>query len=188
MSFVENLPHITMEAFLALPGDEINGDLIEGRLWEDDPGCSMQDRWHSAAHSRFIQALRTWLDAHDHAGGEILSRPGFRLAEDTAVGIDVAYVSDTLLQANIDDLLFDGAPALAVEILSGSDRYGRIVGKIKALLKAGCLAVWIIDPYLRTISIYRAEQKPMMVNDDQDLSGDDYLPGFLVPAARIFGR
>jgi Uma2 family endonuclease len=47
--------------------------------------------------------------------------------------------------------------------------------------------VWAINPHRRTVTIYRPDEEPEMVNVRQELSGEPHLPGFRVPVAQLFG-
>jgi Uma2 family endonuclease len=44
----------------------------------------------------------------------------------------------------------------------------------------------VIDPCFRTITVYRADAKPQLFNDSQELSAEPHLPGFRVPVAEVF--
>lgn len=122
--------------------------------------------------------------------GEVLGGDaGFRLRRnpDTTAGIDVAYISAELAtRSPADTWLIDGAPILAVEILSRSDTHEAVVEKVELYLDTGVRVVWIIDPDLRTLVAYRPDAKPALFNSDQELSGDPDLPGFRMKIADIF--
>jgi Uma2 family endonuclease len=114
---------------------------------------------------------------------------GFRLIRDpeTLVGIDVAYASAELAAATDDKLAFyDGAPVLAVEIFSPSDRHEEIVAKVGLYLEVGSV-VWIVDPDFRNLTVHRRSQEPETLNARQELSGEPYLPGVKVGLSEIFG-
>jgi Uma2 family endonuclease len=117
--------------------------------------------------------------------GEIGVR--LRRGPDTTVGVDVAYVSaDTVARQTDETTLIEGAPVLAVEILSPSDTEEDINEKIDDYLAAGVPLVWIIDPHDRTVEIFRPGEEPALVNIRQELSGEPHLPGFRVAVAQFF--
>lgn len=106
---------------------------------------------------------------------------------DTTVGIDVAYISAELANRTPRDVfLIDGAPVLAVEILSPSDTHEDIVEKIELYLDTGVRVVWIIDPDLRTVTVYRPDAKPVLYNESQEFLGDPDLPGFCMKVTELF--
>jgi len=49
----------------------------------------------------------------------------------------------------------EGAPALAVEVISESNTAQEIAGKIKELFAAGGLEVWVIYPDQRSVWVYQ---------------------------------
>jgi Uma2 family endonuclease len=65
-------------------------------------------------------------------------------------------------------------------------RTTRFNEKIDGYLAAGVLLVWVIDPHRRTVAVYRPGAEPELVNVRQELAAEPHLPGFRVPAARLF--
>jgi Uma2 family endonuclease len=53
-------------------------------------------------------------------------------------------------------------------------------------MAAGVPLVWILDPYHRTVTVYRPGREPEFANALQELSGEPHLPGFKVPVSRLF--
>jgi Uma2 family endonuclease len=45
---------------------------------------------------------------------------------------------------------------------------------------------WIIDPYDETVTVHRLKAKIRSHHTDEELPGEPELPGFSVPAARLF--
>ena len=84
--------------------------------------------------------------------------------------------------------LIDGPPVLAAEILSPSDEHKDIVEKIELYLETGVAVVWIVDPDLRNVTVYRPGQQEILFAAGQELVGDPELPGFRVKVAELFGR
>ena len=80
------------------------------------------------------------------------------------------------------------APDLAVEVLSPNDRAGEILAKVADWLNAGTLLVWVIDPERRIATVYRADGSALIVDDTSALSGDEVLPGFVLPLAGLFAK
>jgi Uma2 family endonuclease len=133
--------------------------------------------------------LRHWLDRQPKPRGRITGgEAGFRLSRnpDTFVGIDVAYAPAEIVTPHSPKWAFyDGAPVLAVEILSPSDKIEEIAEKVDLYLQAGTV-VWVVNPYFRSVSVHRPGQPPRTLNVDEELSGDPELPGFRVPVGEIF--
>lgn len=79
-----------------------------------------------------------------------------------------------------------GAPDLAVEVLSPGDTAGEVSEKVEAWLAADCAAVWIVDPMLKTVTIYRSTTIVQIVTANEVLIGDPVVPGFTCAVSDIF--
>jgi Uma2 family endonuclease len=130
------------------------------------------------------------LDRQPEPHGQVLGgEAGVRLTDkpDSIVDIDVAYVAaDVMARQSAKSTIVVGVPLLAAEILSPSDTNEEIRVKIETYLEAGVALVWIIDPYARTVTIYRPNAEPTFVNVTQELVGDPHLPGLRIPLAELF--
>jgi Uma2 family endonuclease len=149
-----------------------------------------RNRRHSRATSRVAATLVRWLEQQPPPRGEVLTGDaGFWLRRDpdTSVGIDIAYISADLAAATPPAAaLIDGIPTLAVEILSPSDKHEDILAKINAYLEAGVPLTWILDPDLRTVTVFRPGHEPEMFNARQQVGGDPHLPGLTIAVAEMF--
>jgi Uma2 family endonuclease len=82
--------------------------------------------------------------------------------------------------------LFPGAPDLAVEVLSPSNRWRDVREKVADLLAAGTRLVWVIDPPRRKVTVYRALLAPHVLGPTDILDGEDVVPGFSLPVSALF--
>lgn len=186
---------MTFEEFMALPDDGVDRELIRGELrirGESDsgePGVTIRNLFHCGATANITTELSLWLRQQPEPRGRIFcGEVGFRLrgSQDSAVGIDVAYVSAELLAAiRPGQTVFQGAPILAVEILSPSDKLEAIVEKVNLYHEFG-VVVWVANPYFRTIAVHRPGEPAVTYNDQQELVGDPELPSLRLAVARIF--
>jgi Uma2 family endonuclease len=188
MSTLLETPLMTTKDLLALPRNGVERWLIRGQLREKP--MTVRNRIHSRLMARIVYLLEGWLETQAEPRGQVLcGEAGCRLrrSPDSTVGIDVVYVAANLVQQQTDDTtLIDGVPVLAVEILSPSDTQEEINEKIDDYLAAGVALVWIVDPHDQTVTVYRANREPELVNVSQKLAAEPYLPGFCVTAAEIF--
>jgi Uma2 family endonuclease len=58
--------------------------------------------------------------------------------------------------------------------------------KARAWLAAGSLAVWVVDPVARTVTVYRAPTNIQVLSQGDELSGGDVVPGFSCRIGDIF--
>jgi Uma2 family endonuclease len=185
---------MTTEELLAMPDDGVERWLIRGELREKPlTGCkrlhNVRNRLHGRIMTRVAKFLDNWLDDQPQPRGEILcGEAGCRLrrSPDSTVGIDVAYISAEVAARPTETTLIDGIPILAVEILSPNDTQEEIDDKIDEYLRAGVTLVWVINPYRRTVQIYRPNEEPELVNVRQELTAEPHLPGLRVRVADLF--
>ena len=179
---------MTAEELLAMPEDGMERWLIAGELRERP--MTVRNRFHSRTMIRVGKFLDNWLDEQPLPRGQVLGgEAGVRLSHDpeTMVGVDVVYVSaEVLIRQTRETTLIDGVPTLAVEILSPSDTIEEIHEKITVYQAAGVPLVWVLHPYDRTVTVYRPDAEPDLLNVREELSGEPHLPGFRVPVARLF--
>lgn len=188
MPVTEATTPMTTAQLLALPEDGVERWLIRGQLREKPK--RFRNRFNSQVLVCIGCFLQDWLEQQPQPRGSVLcGNAGVRLTcdPDTTVGVDVAYVSAESAAHQPDDMpLYDGPPVLVVEILVSSDPLEMIDEKIDEYLAVGVPLVWIIDPYTRTVAIYRPDEEPQLVNASQELSGEPHLPGFHVAVADLF--
>jgi Uma2 family endonuclease len=78
-------------------------------------------------------------------------------------------------------------PDLAVEVVSPSNRAGKLHRKIGEYLDAGALMVWVVYPIRRRVTVYRPdEEEPITFKDGEFLENFPELPGFRCAVADFF--
>lgn len=180
---------MTTEEFEALPDDGVERFLIRGHLHE---GATMtrRNKDHSSSMMQVGYALLAWVKTLPKPWGKVAGgEAGFRLRRepDTYVGADVAFISpERLARTPANSTYFEGAPNVAVEILSPSDSQADILARIAEYLDCGTELVLILEPVFRTVTAYRPGRPPRFFAEDQDLVAEDVLPGFRVRVADLF--
>jgi Uma2 family endonuclease len=179
---------MTTEELLALPENGMDRKLIRGELKEKP--TTYRNRFHTRAVANVARLLGNWLDTCPDPKGEIhAGEVGciLRRDPDTTVGIDVAFFSAEVMARQTEDTtLVEGAPWLAVEVLSPSDRTEEIREKVLEYLAAGVELVWVVDPYFHTVTVHRSGGQPEMFNNEETLTGGATLPGLEIPVADLF--
>ena len=178
---IASAPPVTLEEYAALPKHP-RYELVKGVLIELMAA--------SREHERTVVRTGRYLDIHvdDHGLGEVYgSNRGYITSPDSPVTSrmpDVSFVSNARLgQPELAGMLYDGAPDLAVEILSDSNTPAEIAQKIEEYLNAGGRAVWVIDIDARTLTVHAAGAPPTTLTDADTVDGGDYLPGFACAVA-----
>lgn len=186
------LNRMSVEEFLALPDDGVERELIDGVVKiRGEGGMTYRNRLHSMTVSRVTGILWTWSRARASGFEALSGDAGFILRRDppATVGADAAIVSRELLDQQTDaTTLVEGAPILAVEVLSPSDKLQDIHEKIRLYLACGTLIVWAVDPEERTLKVFRRGQLPVMFNESDTFEAGPELPGLLLNVAELFSK
>ena len=143
---------LTYEDYEKLPEREgIICELDEGELLLE-PSPTLR---HNLIRQRAAMGLTQFI-RHHHLGA-VVEEMDFRLGLDTVRNPDVAFITaDHLKKIDPDLSPVEGAPALAVEVISPSNLAQDTVKKVRQYLAAGCHAVWLIYPSLRLVEIHDA--------------------------------
>jgi Uma2 family endonuclease len=166
--FEANLPHC---------------ELIEGEIVKMSPAGFD----HGSVAFRIAKVLSRFLEQRQ-LGIAVTAEAGFRIARDpdTVRVPDLAFVKADRVPSGRVKGFFQGAPDLAIEVVSPNDRASEVMAKAQDWLQAGCLLVWVVDPETRTICIYGSRSEITVLSEADTLTGGDVLPGFAVPVAEIF--
>jgi Uma2 family endonuclease len=191
MSLVETPRKMTAEELLAMPDDGVERWLIRGELRENrESDMNRRNPDHSGTMTNVAQFLGAWVRRLPAPRGKVYTGDAaFKLRSDspTLVGIDVAYVSPELkTKTPKGSKIVEGAPILAVEILSPSDVHSDITEKVQEYLDSGTAVVWVIDPDFETVSAYTPNEEPRLFSRGQELTAEPHLPGFRVRVAELF--
>ncbi len=79
------------------------------------------------------------------------------------------------------------APDLAIEVLSEGNTAREMARKIREFFASGCRLVWLVDPSNRTVPVYTSPTEPVVLTEQQTLTGGEVLPGFRLPPRKLFG-
>jgi len=81
-------------------------------------------------------------------------------------------------------------PDFAIELVSPSDlrsqRYEDLQNKMQEYLDNDVKLGWLIEPKAKLVEIYRQGKAVEILNNPQNLSGEDVLPGFVLNLKDIF--
>jgi Uma2 family endonuclease len=169
---------MTADELLALPdaGSE-QYELVKGRLIRLCPASA----YSSIVAGNVLIDMGTFVRQHGH-GVCFGADAGFKLSSDpdTVRSPDVSFVrTEHVPEGGIPRRgYWEGAPDLAVEVLSPSNRPSEMYRRIADLLDAGTRLIWMIDPERRTATIIRSSGVNLTIDEDGVLDGEDVLPGF----------
>lgn len=171
----------TAEELLAIPRDGWRYELVDGGLRRMSPAGQEHGRIAMNFGSQLARFVR-----ERSLGVVFAAETGFLLRRnpDTVRAPDVAFV--TAARVSTADGFFPGAPDLAVEVVSPSDSFVDVEEKVREWLGAGSLAVVIVNPRERSVSLCRAKDdiRLLTVSDVLDLS--TVVPGFRISVSELF--
>jgi len=178
-------PLLTAEEFERFQGeDEYILELVAGTVVRERAPAPL----HGRLQAQMAHLLLQWVEERNR-GGAVVTHTGFVLRRnpDTVRLPDVAHVSaERMPESAWARGLWQMGPDLAVEVTSPSNTWTEIQRKVDDYLGAGTLAVWVVDPPTRTVTVYRPGAEARRLDAAAELA-DDAVPGFRVPLARLFG-
>ena len=167
---------MTADELLQLADDGLRHELIQGELTNMPPSGSE----HGHETIWIGRIVSTYILEHD-LGFSFGAEAGFIIGSDpdTVRAPNFAFIrKERVPGGRLPKGFFPGAPDLAVEVLSPSDRAVEVEDKIQQWLDAGTLQVWVINLHRRTLTVHRRDQPPQVLRSDDAVEGGDLLPGF----------
>lgn len=98
---------------------------------------------------------------------------------------DVSFVRADRLKKTKRDFV-ELVPDLMVEVKSKSDRIKPLQEKIQLFLELGCAVGILIDPDKLTVTVYRLNQNPLVLKDNDILTLPDLLPGWEIAVSELW--
>ncbi len=141
--------------------------------------------WRGELAWRFPITLRseTW-------GGEgFVAEQGFFLTHDpdTIRCPDFAYLMEPRATAARGQTGFiEGAPDIAVEVVSESDSDSEVEEKIGEYLSAGAKMVMVVNPRKRQVAVHFSAADARSYSAVDTVDGGEVMPGFELPLSNLF--
>jgi Uma2 family endonuclease len=174
---------LTAEDLLQLDADGARHELIEGVLVTMPPTGD--------EHGGIVAAVTESLRRHVRTNRLGIVRAGetglLSTDPDTVRAPDVAFISQGRVAASGPVHGYRrGAPDLAVEVVSPSDRYTDVEEKVALWFRHGARMVVVINPRRRTVAAYRSPTQVRLLASGDTLDGEEVVPGWLLPVAENF--
>ena len=186
MNLIPPKVEYTPEDLLAMPDGDLF-ELVDGRLVELHMGLLAD--WVSG---RLFKHLDAFCDAHPvgwiFPGGDG-GYQAFPNAPRTVRKPDVSFVRYGRFPGEEPPAGFGRlAPDLAAEVVSRNDLYEEVDQKIEEYIRAGVRLVWVISPQNHTVRVYRLNGTSSSLRENDELDGEDVLPGFRCRVGDLFPR
>ncbi len=172
----------TDEELETLPKDGHKYELLEGDL-------IMSPVYANHGEICVRIGAMVWRFAVSRKLGQVYdSSTGFRLADDLLLSPDISFVSNARLKTIrvSPEKFLAGAPDLAVEVLSPSDRMTQIHRKLDHYFEHGARLAWLVNLRKQQVHIYTADTIEALTDLDDVLTGGTVLPGFKCKLRKIF--
>lgn len=175
---------LTADEMLSLPDDGGRRELVKGELRTMTPSGGE----HGIIAATLAHLVRSFVSARG-LGLVFGAEAGFQISSDpdTVRAPDLAFVRrECIPQSGIPTGFWPGAPDLAAEVVSPSDRYEEVAEKTTSWLEAGAEVVWVVNPRARTVTVHSADGTARIFSADEELAGGSLLPGFACRVAELF--
>lgn len=175
---------ITAEEFMNMPDppDGSQQELVRGEIVTMPPPKGR----HGTVCAEFVYQIKHHNKVHklghvtSNDAGVILERD-----PDTVRGPDAAFWSYARLK-EMPNAYPEIPPDLVVEVVSPDDRHTKVTAKVREYLHSGVRLVWVADPDVRTVTVYRSRETARTLEENDTLDGEDVLPGFKCRIADLF--
>ena len=186
---VPNMPPRTVDDLHAMPDDGWAYELVQGVL------VRMPLSSGGASTIGYRLGIRLGVYVEDNGLGVITGEQGgYRLdpahPRDTEMAPDVGFVRTERAPAPTSPEYFKAwqlAPDLAVEVASENQYGPGMAKKAQTYLSFGTRLVWVIWPRYKRVDVWRpGDETPTPLGVEDELRGEDVVPGFAYPVARLF--
>jgi Uma2 family endonuclease len=175
---------LTLADFQSLPWpDGVRYELDEGEL----VSMSFPTPYHNIVASEIYTVL--WSFVKENRLGRVFpSDTGYILSHEkvTVRGPDVSFVTADRYRSIDLTRDIEGAPDLAVEVVSPSETAADLHKKIRQYLAAGCQVVWIVYADSREIEVHDRNANIRLFSENDMVTVSDLLPGFAVKIREFF--
>lgn len=170
---------VTAESLSSLAADGQWYEIVNGVLVEEPPMGTRESRLEAVT----MRLLEEYIDSASIRGLVLPASARLRLRRDpdTVRGPDLSFVAQERVPPGpLPTGHLDAVPDFAVEIISASNSYYEIEGKISDYLRFGVKMIWVIDPESRSAYMYTPDGKVERIGADGELRGGEGVPGFAV--------
>jgi Uma2 family endonuclease len=181
-------PPLTVAEYKLLPATGPRYQLIEGDLYI----APAPNRYHQTISRNLEYILMRYLE--EHPIGELYHAPfDVYLSNVDVFQPDILFVSIVSNDNRriLTDAGAEGPPDLVVEVLSPKTRNLDLIQKCRVYAREGVRELWILDPELQTVLVYRFEEQlsePVMTKSADATLTTPIFPGLEIALERVFRK
>lgn len=165
---------MTLEEFERLPERPGKQELLKGELIEEPP----PKKRHGDIAKKLFVLLFDAVERNAVSSGAVEHQRGYCVAGSSWLIPDVSITHPNQQSGDY----YEGAPLLAVEVVSPSNTATYVAAKVHEYLAHGSREVWVLYPELRLAWVHRKEGA---VSIEGTLTSD-LLPGLSIDLAALF--
>ncbi len=170
---------LTEEEFLRLPDDGRKYELVDGEAKEVPAGHK-----HDVIGANLIVRIASYARGRGYLAG---SQAGFRMITGNIRSPDVAFtLKERLPEGKPSEGFEEGAPDLAIEIVSPNEDKTDLLRKIGEYFASGAKQVWLLFPETQTVKVYTDPFEMRTLHADDEITGGELLPGFRCLVRELF--
>lgn len=163
----------------SMPGNEDRRfELIQGEIEE----LAAPSPTHAYTAGEIYAAFRAYA-RQTNAGYAFSDSVSYQLSDIDAPIPDASYISKARLPALPKKITV--APDVAVEVVSPSETYNRVMRKVATYLRYGTRIVLVVDQEQRTMAVHTSEGSRILTVEDV-FDGGEVMPGFRLAVRDIF--
>lgn len=172
---------VSIDDFLAMDETKPYLELIDGEVVEK----AMPTEFHARIVAELVYRLLAYMQR---------AKEGRVLTEARHVSVDEQriYLPDVsvTLTSRTAPMRRSGAtstrPDFAIEVLSPDDRAARVLDRVQFYLRTGVQLVWLVDPELRVVFVYRPGVEGAEHRAPQVIDAQPVLKEFALDLAELF--
>jgi Uma2 family endonuclease len=159
-------------------------ELVGGRLVEKNMG------WKASLIATILSGLiRMYDPKYEH--GHVVIEGSYQCFPDDPKKVrkpDVSFIRrEKLIGRELPKGHSPIVPDLIVEVVSPNDTFAEIEERVEEHFGAGVSLAWVINPETRVLLVFHADRTDSSrLRDDDELTGEDVLPGFRCKVRDIF--
>jgi Uma2 family endonuclease len=140
-------------------------------------------------HEIFVaRELDYW--AEENGKGEASGpNTGFNLPDGSTLSPDASWISKAQLRKFTREQrkrFLPICPEFLVEVRSESDNLTTLQAKMEIWIANGAKLAWLIDPYARTITVYRPQVQPEVLEKPDSIEASEPVAGFRLTTSRLW--
>jgi Uma2 family endonuclease len=171
----------TYDDLALFPDDHLRRELIDGELIVT-PSPRLR---HQAVAGEIFYALSTWVREH---GGKVYTAPvDVKFSDHTVLIPDLLFVREEH-RDRLQERFFAGAPDVAVEVSSPSDRHLELMRKRSVYERFGVTEYWYVDLEVDRVEVHRLTngvyRAPTVLQRGDVLTSPE-VPGFALAVSGL---